>query len=91
MEKLLDFFKPWFSKNTPRGRAVRTFIQVFAGFNLLLGAIVALPQFKEFMEMIGLGGQVAAMSLFIASLSRLQSFIEENYKKITIWLFGDDI
>lgn len=82
--------KSFFSTKTPRGRAVRTFLQVFAGFTFLLNAIVALPQFKDFMMTIGLSGQIVTVSLFVAGLSRLQFMMEENYRKLKEWFNGDE-
>jgi hypothetical protein len=81
MEKV----KALFSAKTAKGRMVRSFLQTIGAGLALLTVVVLAPEFKRFLDMLGLGGWIGAIASFVAAASGVWSVVEKWYYKLAAW------
>lgn len=85
----MELIKSFFSSKTPRGRAVRTALQVGTALWTFLVATTASPEFAKFMADIGAAGQVGSVMGLAAAISRAWSLADKASVWLRAWAEGD--
>jgi len=72
----MDYIKSFFSKDTKRGRAVRTALQtLIAIFSFILGLLL-LPGLADGLQALGIGVQATALAAWAGIISYIYNAIE---------------
>ena len=82
----MDYIKSFFSKDTKRGRAVRTTLQaLIAVFSFVLG-LLAIPGLADTLQSAGIGLQATTLAVWVGVISYLYNVTES----LLNWLAGND-
>ena len=72
----MDYIKSFFSKDTKRGRAVRTGIQVFVAMLGFAAGLLAIPGIGDFLYQQGILAQAGSVAILAAIVSYIYNALE---------------
>jgi hypothetical protein len=72
----MDYIKSFFSKNTRRGRAVRTALQVLIAIFSFVVGLLLLPGLADGLQALGIGAQAAALATWAGIISYIWNALE---------------